>query len=170
VGSDESTPSEMAEHDLAEARRETADAQTQFAIEKGNIAIANLMGVAGAEDAMWDAVDRAEDAHQAGAVDAQQAIHWTTAATHWQEAASDLQQQAQAQGGAYVADAQATAAEDRLHHGELDEREKTKAEVEAARSRAEEGALDRRAHELGDAAHQEAERAEFAEKMAHDLD
>jgi hypothetical protein len=167
---DEDTPAGRAQADFDEGMREIVESNTQNAIAGGYDAIANAMGAIGAEDAAFDAIDAAADARQAAAVDAQQASHWMNAAVDWQTVADDLGRQAEAQGGSFAAGARAAEAEGRLRGQDLEEHERTAAEVEAARSRAEERVLDGRADELGDAAREAAGHAEWVEQQARGLE
>jgi len=170
VGDDESTPTEMAQHDLHEMKREIDEANVHFGMASAFNATAEVMNSLGFDDAAAAATAGAAQANAAGATDVTQAMAWGTAASEWQDVAHDLRDQASAQGAAWTAGAHAAHAEDQLARGGLTESAKTTVEVEAARGRAEETAYNKRAGELGDAARESADDAVALERAAQNLE
>jgi hypothetical protein len=163
------TPEELAQRDTGEAKRELGEAQAMFTVASGFDVTAQVMDTLGFGEAAADAQQAAAAARGAGIVDAIQAMDWMEAATSWGTVADDLKQQSGARGGAYAAGDRALKAEDALAAGGLGEAERTAAEVEAARSRAEEGVLHQRAEELAGSASEAAEQAAMAERAARQL-
>ncbi len=163
------TPQEMAQADLAEAQREVGEAQTMFTLASGLDATAQVMDTLGFDEAADGAHEAATAARMAGATDAIQAMDWMTAAAQWGSVADDLKQESEATGGAYAAGGRAVKAEDALAAGDLDEAARTAAAVEAARSRAEEGVLHKRADDLAGSASEAAQAAAMAERAARQL-
>jgi len=165
----DNTPKEMAQTDMREAHREVGEAQTMFAIASGLDVTAELMDTLGFDEASKDAQQAAVAARGAGVVDTMQALDWMTASGDWGTVAVDLNQESEAQGGAYAAGARAVKAEDDLAAGGLGEAEQTAAAVEAARSRAEETVLHHRADELAGSASEAAQEAAMLERAARAL-
>jgi hypothetical protein len=163
------TPQEMAQADYAEGQREVGEAQTMFTLASTLDVTAQVMDTLGFDEAAAGAEQAATAARVAGVTDAMQAMDWMTAATQWGTVADDLEQQAEATGGAYAAGGRAVKAEDALAAGGLDEAERTAAAVEAARSRAEEGVLHQRADDLAGSASEAAQAAAMAERAARQL-
>jgi hypothetical protein len=163
------TPQEMAQADYAEAQREAGEAQTMFTLASGLDATAQVMDTLGFDETADGAHLAATAARMAGATDAIQALDWMTAATQWGTVADDLKQESEATGGAYAAGGRAVKAEDALATGDLDEAARTAAAVEAARSRAEEGVLHKRADDLAGSASEAAQAAAMAERAARQL-
>jgi hypothetical protein len=160
------TPQEMAQADYAEAQREVGEAQTMFTLAGGLDVTAQVMDTLGFDEAAAGAQQAATAARVAGVTDAMQAMEWMTAATQWGTVADDLKQESDATGGAYAAGGRAVKAEDALAAGDLDEAARTAAAVEAARSRAEEGVLHKRADDLAGSAGEAAQAAAMAERAA----
>jgi hypothetical protein len=163
------TPSELQQADLREAQREIGEANASWLLASGLDAAADVMETLGYDEAATETERAATAARASGVVDAMQAMSWMTAASSWGEVASDLDQQAEAQGGAWVAGARARSAEDDLADGGQTEAERTKAQVEAATSRAEATVLNERAQELETAAREAALEAVTAERAARNL-
>ncbi len=170
MGDHEWTPEHQAIHDAAEADREFAEAKLLNAAADGLGVTAAFMDSIGLDEAAKAAQAAADAERVAALIDTQQGIAYGAAATEWLIAGNDLKLQARAQGQAYVAADRAEAAEHRLGDEDLSEREKTDAQLAAARAHADEGVFERRADELGDSAKTVIELAEGMERMARQLD
>ena len=170
MGDHEWTPEHQAIHDGAEADREFAEAKLLNAAADGLGVTADFLDSIGLDEAAKAAQAPADAERVAALIDTQQGIAYSAAATEWLIAGNDLKLQARAQGQAYVAGNRAEAAEERLGDQDLSEREKTAAQLDAARAYAEEGVFERRADELGDSAKTVIELAEGMERMARQLD
>jgi hypothetical protein len=170
LGDDESTPTEMAKHDLHEMKREIDEANMNLGVASALNATADVMNSLGFDEAATAASAGAARANAAAMTDVTQAMTWQTAASEWQDVAHDLRDQSSAQGAAWTAGVHAAHAEDQLAGGGLSEAAKTTAEVEAARGRAEEQAYNKRAEELGDAARESADDALALERAAMRLE
>lgn len=170
MGDDEMTPERMAIHIAAEADREFAEAKALNAVADGLGVTAEFMDSLGFDEAARAAQLAANAERMAALKDTQQGVAYSVAATEWLTAGSDLKLQARAQGQAYAADNRADAAEHRLEDENLSEREKTAAELDAARARAEEAVFERRADELGEAARDAVDVAQMLEQGARQLE
>ena len=170
MGDHEWTPEHQAIHDGAEADREYDEAKVLNLVADGLGSTADFMQSIGLDEAAATTQAAANAERIAALIDTQQGIAYEAAMHEWLIAGDDLKLQARAQGQAYVAVDRAEAAEHQLGDKDLSEREKTDAQLAAARAHTDEAVFERRADELGDSAKSVIELAEGMERMARQLD
>jgi len=163
------TPMEMAHDDALEAKQEFDEAKMLMSMAAGLNASAEVLESIGFDEAAKVASDAASRTSAAAATDIQQGLDLAMAASQWKMVADDLAEQAKAQGGAYAADARADKIEGELQKDSMSESERTTAQVQAARERATEDVLGRRAAEMGIEAKSDADLAQTLEQAARNL-
>jgi hypothetical protein len=164
------TPMEMAHDDALEAKRELDEANALTSMAAGFNATAEVLDSLGFDEAAKAASAAASSTSAAAATDYRQGLDLALAASQWKMVADDLAEQAKAQGGAYAADARADKIEDELQKDSMSQSERTTAQVQAARERATEDVLGRRAAEMGVEAKSDADLAQGLEEAARSLD
>jgi hypothetical protein len=162
-------PKDRADTVQDEAAAEFTEASTFYAIsENVDTTAENLrsMGFGEAADVLHAEAMRESTAAD---IDLAQGMHLASAAGAWRTAADDLDQQAKAEGQAFVAGAAHRQADDLLHHSPT-EAQKTQLEVTSAAAGATQAALEHRAGELEHAAESAAAAAIAHEAKARSLD